>query len=224
MKKILLSMAALAFVLVFASCGNDKNAPVITLPTDEATPVFDLGDAEAALAGVTANDDVDGDVTANLTVTGLDYAGAATLTYSVVDQANNEGTIGREAIISTGRLGGHYNVSSKDVDDPSADPVTYNVTAAKANDPAKLIISNFYDSDWVLTLDAIAGQASMTNESNPVRVAYGDGQALVYATATYAPTSNPAQYTILVVNYNFRDAVSGEVIATYEDTFELQEK
>ena len=224
MKKILLSVAALAFVLVFASCGKDNNAPVITLPTDDATPVFDLGDVEAALAGVTANDDVDGDVTANLTVTGLDYAGAATLTYAVVDQAGNEGTIGREVIISTGRLGGHYNVSSKDLDDPSADPYAYNVTAAKANNPAQLIISNFYDSDWVLTLDAVPGAAQMTNEANPVRVAYGDGQALVYATATYGPTSNPAQYTLLVVSYTFKDAVTNEVIGSYEDTFELQVK
>ncbi len=219
MKKMFLSVAVVAMMVAFTSCKDDRQAPVITLPEDEATPVFDLGDAAAALVGVTANDNTDGDVTANVTVSGLDYVGAGTLVYSVFDVANNEGTAERAAIVSSAKLGGAYKVSSVDLDDPDAEPYAYNVTAAKSDmDVTKLIVTNLFDADWTLTL---VGNGTDVLEGESIRVTYGDGQVAVYATATYGPTSDGG-YTLLVISYTIQDAVTNEVIGTYQDTLELK--
>lgn len=221
MKKMFLSVAVVAMMVAFTSCKNDNQAPVITLPEDVDVPVFDLGDAAAALVGVTANDNVDGDVTENITVSGLEYVGAGEVVYSVLDQANNEGVATRAAKISSGKLGGAYKVSSVDLDDPDADPYTYNVTAAKSDmDPAKLIVTNFFGSGWNLTLVG-NGKDYVLECDQPLRVTYGDGQVSINVTATYGPTSDGG-YTLLVMTYTIIDAVTNEVIGSYEDTLELR--
>lgn len=220
MKKMFLSVAVVAMMVAFTSCKNDNQAPVITLPEDVDVPVFDLGDAAAALVGVTANDNVDGDVTENITVSGLEYVGAGEVVYSVLDQANNEGVATRAAKISSAKLGGAYKVSSVDLDDPDAAPYTYSITAAKSDmDPTKLIVTNFFDSKWNLTL--VGNGKDYVLDGEPVRVTYGDGQVSINVTATYGPTSNGG-YTLLVMTYTIRDAVTSEIIGSYEDTLELK--
>ncbi|MDR5699195.1 immunoglobulin-like domain-containing protein [Agromyces aerolatus] len=73
----------------------DTTAPVLTVPeTTELT----VGDAFDAMAGVSAIDAVDGDLTAGITVTGTvdtSVAGVTTLTYSVTDASGNTATATR---------------------------------------------------------------------------------------------------------------------------------
>ncbi|WP_308798227.1 immunoglobulin-like domain-containing protein [Agromyces silvae] len=73
----------------------DVTAPVLTVPeTTELT----VGDAFDPMAGVSAIDAVDGDLTAAVTVTGTvdtSVAGVSTLTYSVTDASGNTATATR---------------------------------------------------------------------------------------------------------------------------------
>ena len=64
MKKSILSVLAIALAFAFTGCKDDLVAPEITLPEDATAPVFQLGDTQSALEGVTANDAKDGDVLA----------------------------------------------------------------------------------------------------------------------------------------------------------------
>ncbi len=75
---------------IFTLTVVDQTAPVITLLGD-ASPSLTVGTVFAD-AGVTASDDVDGDITANVTTTGTvdtATAGSYTLTYDVSDAAGN---------------------------------------------------------------------------------------------------------------------------------------
>jgi hypothetical protein len=101
MKKISLSFAALAVVLAvtFTSCKKDDTTlPVISMAgTSEV--IVSVGGSYTDL-GATATDDVDGNITANMTTTGVSSvntstAGDYTITYSVKDDAGNEATATR---------------------------------------------------------------------------------------------------------------------------------
>lgn len=95
----------------------DTNAPVITLlgqsveSTDMGTPWSD--------PGYTATDDMDGDLTSNVTVGGdyVDYstAGSYSVTYSVFDAAGNEGTASRTVVVEDLALSVVVSVDSADV-------------------------------------------------------------------------------------------------------------
>ncbi|MDM4762276.1 Ig-like domain repeat protein [Galbitalea sp. SE-J8] len=76
-------------VFVATAAGSDTTAPVLTLPADTTVPQDEPFDA---LAGVTATDDSDGDVTASVQVAGaVDTAtpGSYTLVYSASDANGN---------------------------------------------------------------------------------------------------------------------------------------
>ncbi len=93
MKKLLLGFSFLGLLAVLAACGGeevvDTTAPVIS-GVEDATILRD--ESFDALEGVSATDDVDGDVTADITVAGtVDTAAVGTyfLRYSVSDAAGN---------------------------------------------------------------------------------------------------------------------------------------
>lgn len=102
----------------------DTNAPVITLlgSATETTPI----DTPWSDPGYTASDDMDGDLTSNVTVGGdyVDYstAGSYSVTYSVFDAAGNEGTASRTVIVEDLELSAVVSVDSADI--PSV-TVTY---------------------------------------------------------------------------------------------------
>jgi hypothetical protein len=121
MKKLfVLTIAAVSLSLFTVGCGdknkeedNDIIPPIISFSSDD-TLILDLGDKTAALSGVTAKDDVDGNITRSiklLTETELETIGPAILKYSVSDAANNQVTAERPAIIRSGKLAGKYEVS-----------------------------------------------------------------------------------------------------------------
>lgn len=103
MKKLLLVVAMFVFTLSLAACnGNnddpdpnpdpdpDTNAP--TLVGIDDTEIT-IGDTFDPLAGVSATDEVDGDVTSSITVSGtvdVNTVGNYTLTYTVTDSDGNE--------------------------------------------------------------------------------------------------------------------------------------
>ena len=105
MKKLLCGILALVLSLgLFAACGGgtkDEVAPEIT--GVKSTVAVESGQVFDALAGVTATDDVDGDLTDKITVSSIPELtftdGKATVTdqgdyeiiYSVKDKAGNEG-------------------------------------------------------------------------------------------------------------------------------------
>lgn len=94
MKKILISSAMIALVAglaTFTGCKkDDKTAPVVTLKGN-ATESATLNTAYTD-PGATATDDVDGDLSTKIVVTGTvnkDLKGSYTLTYTATDAAGN---------------------------------------------------------------------------------------------------------------------------------------
>ncbi|CZT56491.1 Endo-1,4-beta-xylanase A precursor [Eubacteriaceae bacterium CHKCI005] len=78
---------------------TDTTAPVITLPEDNEIQV---GDTFDAMEGVTATDDVDGDLTDAIQVEGevdTQVAGSYDLIYRVSDKAGNEATATRTVVV-----------------------------------------------------------------------------------------------------------------------------
>ncbi len=104
-----LTPTGVAFLLLVSGCGGgggggDSRPP--TPPPDTQPPVLsgvqnttiDRGEAFDPLDGVTARDNVDGDLTASITSMGtvdVDLPGAYTVTYSVTDAARNTATATR---------------------------------------------------------------------------------------------------------------------------------
>lgn len=94
----------LAFCVYFVrgQLSRDDLAPVISMESDRITmSVWD--DREGFLVGVTARDDVDGDVTPSLVVEGVSAVGrdgSVTVTYAAFDRAGNVGKAERTVIYS----------------------------------------------------------------------------------------------------------------------------
>ena len=102
MKKQLLTIASVAMIagaLSFSSCKkDDTTAPVITVAggnsQSQSLPAA-AGNGTWSNPSATASDDVDGDISTNVTVSGTvdaNNAGTYTLTYTVSDAAGNTAT------------------------------------------------------------------------------------------------------------------------------------
>jgi hypothetical protein len=116
MKKLLFIALILIFVIFIAACDPNKT-PVVPTETTEPTEVVDttspiffgiediviyVGESFDPLFGVTATDDIDGNLTNQITFTGfvnINIPGTYILTYSVSDQSNNQTTLTREVIV-----------------------------------------------------------------------------------------------------------------------------
>ncbi|MDR1793200.1 MAG: hypothetical protein LBR36_07170 [Bacteroidales bacterium] len=117
MKKLLMSVAALAAVVVLNSCGDGK-VPTITLPTDASKPVFDLGDVEAALEDVKIKD-----ATKDTIIEGIDYVGDQELIYKASNESGTAKEL-RAAIVKVDKLLGNYtaNYTGPTAEKPSGNP------------------------------------------------------------------------------------------------------
>lgn len=218
MKKSILSVLAIALAFAFTGCKDDLVAPEITLPEDAATPVFQLGDTQSALEGVTANDAKDGDVTANLSVLGLDYVGNTTLVYSAFDAANNVATAERPAVVGAARLCGTYSVSSMDMDFPEDDPIVYTATVKLSSVSAtRILIDNFASLN--AEGEAYGDGTNTLVIDCAVETKAGTGQAK--GTITYGPTSTEGVYTLLVADYTIEVPNTSEKFHLV-DTFTLK--
>ncbi|MCK5387844.1 MAG: extracellular solute-binding protein [Candidatus Izimaplasma sp.] len=111
MKKLLLVLLMTSLLVTLSACGGgsdpdpdpdpvvDENAAVIS-GVEEAS--LTVGDTFDQLDGVTAIDEVDGDISSSIVVTGtvdLGAAGNYTLTYTVTDSDGNTSTVTRLIIV-----------------------------------------------------------------------------------------------------------------------------
>ena len=161
MKKLFVPIVAMATVLVFTSCNpEDKVAPEITLPADAL--VIDLGDETAALKGVTAKDDKDGDVTNSLKVAGLDFVGKGNLKYSAKDKSDNVGEAKRDVTIKADKLFGTYFVEMVDQSDGSK--VTYTVKAEASTANTKVVITNFAGQSLSIAFEGDGKTTTLTTD------------------------------------------------------------
>ena len=181
MRKLFVPFVALAATaLVFTSCKEDTTKPEIKLPTDAL--IIDLGDEAAALKGVTAEDNKDGDVTKSIKVTGLDFVGAVELKYSAFDAANNEGTANRKVTIKAGGLKGNYRVTDVDLDAGELSTSPYNITVNfLASDPTVLVVSGFPAADdknnWQAEFTGDGKSMALTMKAIPVKQGTATGTA-----------------------------------------------
>ena len=168
MKKLLVSVVALAMAFAVTSCNpEDLTAPEITLPSDAL--VLDLGDKEAALKNVIAKDKEDGDIAAaNIQIVGLDFVGGSTLTYSIADKAGNVGTAERKVSIKPDKLFGNYLAKQNGAE------TGYNVEVKKSgSDNTKLIMTNFAGNDFIATFEGDGKSTVLTLV--PLEVVDDDG-------------------------------------------------
>lgn len=149
MKRIILSVAALAFIfgLTLTSCTkDDMTNPVITLIGDNPITI-NIGGTYTEL-GATANDDKDGDLTTSIVISGTvntTTKGTYTITYSATDAAGNEGTATRtvNVVNAAEALTGTYSVHDV-VTGLYAGTYDYSVTVTSSSTVNnKLIIQNF---------------------------------------------------------------------------------
>lgn len=141
MKKRILSLATVLFIggaVVLTSCGKDEVAPVITLKGD-AIAKIDLGSTYTD-AGVTADDNEDGDVTSKVTddastVIDTKKAGKYTVTYTVSDEKANTGTATREVwvVIKSSTLVSAYSCEITKSDDAAAVGYKYSDNVTKSS-------------------------------------------------------------------------------------------
>ncbi len=125
-KKLLLNAAVILMgsSLLLTSCKKDEEAPVIMLTGDSVQTV--ILNASISDPGATADDNKDGDLSANvtsdyLTVVNKDSAGSYTVTYTVTDAADNIGTKTRMVNVTNEAAAffdGLYNGSETDANGP----------------------------------------------------------------------------------------------------------
>jgi hypothetical protein len=128
MKKLFFLMAVFAGILIFSACGNgtepeppkeeegDKVKPEIIFTSSSLDTVLrlELGDRDGALADVKAKDDVDGDITSSVKLSGdFESIGKTRLKYTVSDKAGNVATVSRTAVITANKLVGVYEAAAR---------------------------------------------------------------------------------------------------------------
>ena len=99
MKKVLLALSFLVLVAGLAACAGDPSVPTIS-GTGNVT--LEVGESFDPLAGVSAADENDGDLTADLEVSGsvnVNAAGTYTLTYSVENSDGESASVSRTVTV-----------------------------------------------------------------------------------------------------------------------------
>ncbi|MDR2406904.1 MAG: hypothetical protein LBE13_02155 [Bacteroidales bacterium] len=150
MKKVfVLTITVISLSLFMISCKdkeeNDTTPPTISF-TDNDILILDLGDKTAAMKGVIAKDDVDGDITSSITLltdlAELETIGYITLKYSVSDAAKNTVTAERPAVVSSRKLTGRYEVTM--LPEGLEIPLTPFIITVSELETVKLNITNFH--------------------------------------------------------------------------------
>ncbi|MBN2605509.1 MAG: DUF5011 domain-containing protein, partial [Bacilli bacterium] len=119
-KKLHLIFVLLLIATVLVGCEKDpveKDDPIDIVETDTVNPVisgtlninYTIGDETPDyLAGITATDDIDGNLTSDITVDSslvdLTTEGTYTVTYTVSDEAGNETEVSIEVIVTVAPL------------------------------------------------------------------------------------------------------------------------
>lgn len=210
MKRLFFTVCLLAGIVSFSACGGgdddnknggvDKVKPTITIPTNANNSLLklDLGDKKKALEGVTAIDDVDGDITSSIQVSGnFERVGKTQLKYKVSDKAGNVTEVTRTVIISAGKLAGTYSAIAKLQKDTTAKS-TFN-----------LVVN--VEQDTVITLNYIQNKDKVMRAkyTGDYLFSFNDNQTMDYdgsvanftGTITYGTSTE--NYKIVSMAYKF---------------------
>ena len=99
MKRLLLAVSFLVLVVGLAACAGDPSVPSIS---GAGNVTLEVGESFDPLAGVSASDENDGDLTADIAVSGsvnVDAAGTYTLTYSVENSDGESASVTRTVTV-----------------------------------------------------------------------------------------------------------------------------
>lgn len=193
----LLSLGLLT-VLAFTSCKKDDTTqPVLTLKGSNPMTI-DVGSSFTD-PGATATDDVDGDISSSIGVTGTvdtSTVGTYTLTYTVSDEAGNVSTGTRTVNVEMSRdaaTGNYHTTNNCPV--PQSFVATATTFRAGANDD-EFVIDMFYYNGGTLTCTLIGSevQVNLGQAPNPQLLSVG-------GTGTF-----DAQGKVLTMNYLFDPA------------------
>lgn len=159
--KLAVAIAAVAFIGI--SCTKDDiTKPTITIE-GSSTVTIDLGDTYTD-AGATANDDKDGDLTSQITVTNdvdANTVGIYEVVYTVSDEAGNETSETRTVYVRANRLAGTYSVHLT----IGSWDTTYSETVTASTDYNAINISNFCAFDGLpLVKPLINGKSIVFNQ------------------------------------------------------------
>ncbi|ERJ11717.1 immunoglobulin-like domain-containing protein [Haloplasma contractile] len=203
MKRIKFLVPALALFVLFG-CGNggmDEEAPVLDGVQDTAVTV---GEDFDPLQGVTATDDIDGDLTEAISIEGtydLEAEGEYDLVLKVVDQAGNESSQTMKLTVN----GSPYGTVSGNI--------TYNEMSTPDTDSRVLLIPqgvDFNDTDMTLYLNGFKTDDQLGVYSTNVDV---DGN---YELAGV----EPGDYFIFVQSENTQNEfVDMEIPAEFSEVF-----
>ncbi len=138
MKKTNLIVMVLLSLLFLSlqSCKKDETDPTITLKGDN--PMFlNLGESYVEL-GATANDDKDGDLTSDISISGAVNSNKSdeySISYQVKDKSGNSTTIIRSVCVKANKLAGTYEANG-----PNG---TFEVTVQSSSTFNRLVIRKF---------------------------------------------------------------------------------
>ena len=188
--------------LVLSVCGlmalvgckkDDTSAPVVTL-NGSSTVNVDLGGTFTD-PGATATDDVDGDLSSEISVTGTvnaNMSGSYPLTYTAADAAGNVGTASRTVVVAPSRNSylGTFT-ASENCPPPYNLATTCTISAGSGSN--QIVISLFYFNGGSLTLSV---------DGSDVTVDAGQAPNPLGESVTGTGTLN-ASGTVLTMNYTF---------------------
>lgn len=205
--KIMTALVAVA--IIATSCGKDDTSnPVITLNGDKNIEI-DLG-ATYTDNGATANDEEDGDLTSQITVSGTvntNQVGVYEITYSVSDEAGNTTTETRNVYVKAAKLAGNYNYtfSSSVVTTPMSSPADMDAinVVASSNSYDQILIPDFSAFDGLQITATVSGTKIYVDGTYSFDF-YGDGtvmSATVETTSSSYEVVSASNSRILTINY-----------------------
>jgi hypothetical protein len=167
----ILSGLAMLGLLTFSSCKKeDTIAPVVTLKGSSPMTI-DVGAAYTE-PGATATDDVDGDISSKIAITGTvtnTAAGTYTRTYAVTDAAGNTGTASRvvNVVLTRASYLGSYTGTENCPSPYGLSTVPAITAGAGAN---KIVLSPFYFNGGELIMTVNGGSVTIDAGQNPAPV------------------------------------------------------
>lgn len=222
MKKTFAKIAAAIVVVAFIgiSCTEDDiTNPTITL-TGGATMTLDLG-ATYAEPGFTANDDKDGDLTSQVTVSGTvntNEVGIYEVVYTVSDEAGNSTSETRTVTVKASGLAGSYNTSYV-ITGAFPDAFDYNETVIASTNYNQIVINNFGGYEDCLVTISLSGDNATINQT--VSFDWDNNGSATNATITgstlnaFTVTGSSASLVTLTFSIDYGSGSVDNYVVTY---------
>jgi len=196
MKKVFILITVLFMAFGFAAC---KDEPTPTVEPTDAAPVISgiapavikVGENFDPAAGVTATDAEDGDLTSSIAISGTvntNAQGTYTITYVVIDSANNITTQTRQVSVVVGEAPQLWGIGDITVTYGQNFNPLFAVSATDAEDgviTAHIVVTGTVNVNevgtYVLTYSITDSQGNMISRTRNVTVAYGAKTVVSFA-------------------------------------------